>query len=295
MSQQKKLLDRFYKHYGNFRVAFKNGYGFWSHFIYPEHRAKYAAEREDLTDRIIFKDEIVIESDLPMRKMNRGVTSLIENKLLKYHISFSTWFSGGKSYHIHVNMPELMLMQKEDVKMLKELFIKWIYEFDIEQLHKHKIDLMLCGNHLIRLEGAPHPETNMKKTLYSDSVSDEPNKIPLIVWNKLIELKNKPRYIYTTHKFDDRPCLIYLATTKIEDCRERIFFVLYCNYKRYYGVDKAVEFMMNWNELQGNHLSKVRMNAIMRGCNKNNMAPSCRYIKNLLEELGVDVCKSCRV
>ena len=71
--EQKKVLDTFYKRYGMFRVAANTRHG-WTYFNYKSDDAILVLKGDGITDRDIMKDEIVIESDLNMRKMNMGLS-----------------------------------------------------------------------------------------------------------------------------------------------------------------------------------------------------------------------------
>ena len=72
LKRQRKRLDKYRRKYGKFTVAARTTYGCWIYEKYPTRDAKRLWKTEALTDRQIFHDEIVIETDLSMRKMNQG-------------------------------------------------------------------------------------------------------------------------------------------------------------------------------------------------------------------------------
>ena len=175
--EQKKILDNFYKKYGKFRVAAHTQFG-WSYYTYPSDNALYMLKRDDLTDRSIMKDEIVIENDLNMRKMNMGLSLQHEKKLRMNGISYTKWFSGNKSYHIQTYFKELnKINNPEHLKILKKSFLYWMYNFDYDKIANNKLDTQLTGKVLIRLEHSCHPQTMQRKTLYTEHETDF-NKLP---------------------------------------------------------------------------------------------------------------------
>src|SRR3990167_6051716 len=183
--EQKKLLDKLKKNYGKFRVASRTSYGVWSYSNYPSNNAKWFLEHDSLTDRNIMIDEIIIESDLPMIKMTRGVTIQHERKLLKYGFSYEKWFSGNKSFHLQIVFPEIgMIQEPYKRKIIKQCFIKWLV--GIDNVSRHKIDMMLCGNHLIKLERSWHHMTGERKRMISENESDVVNRIPQEVWEMYV-------------------------------------------------------------------------------------------------------------
>src|SRR3990167_2452559 len=295
MKEQKKVLDRLAKRYGKFKVAMMTTYGSWSYFNYPSDNGKYHCLNDDLKDRQIMHDEIVIESDLSMRKMNRGVSERIEKRLLRKNIEYSKWFSGGKSYHIHLTMPELLKFSGEDLKLLKRLFVLWLYDFDIQEVYRHKIDLQLCGTHMIKLEYSPHSETNIRKQLISENDSDKQNKIPEIIWSKFKQEKEYvPNKNFKPQSFDDKECLKYFTKNKVSDGKQRIAFILFNNYKMSYGIEAATDFIKNWNaEINKYAIPEVKLNGIIRSGKLNERYPGCRYVGDIIGELGLDLCKDC--
>ncbi len=293
--EQKRILDRFYKNYGHFGVAAKTIY--WKHMTYPSSEAIDWLKAGKITDRKIMKDEIIIESDLPMRKMNKGVAEKIEKKLRKNNMSYEKWFSGNKSYHIHTNFPELVLMRNSnDLKLLKRCFLLWIYSFDEQSLGKHKIDLQLTGNVMIRMEYSFHPITGQVKELYAEHEVDESNTLPASVWLKYLEQK-KVIYISDGNKsVFEKECIMFFYKTPVADARHRIAFILFNQFKREFGVDKASKVLKEWNlNTQNNHIQEKEIEYIIKYHSKHNKSPGCRYIKDVLIDLGVSdrICRNC--
>ena len=233
---QKKLLRKLKSVYGKFKVASYNTSGYWDYNIYPSENASWYLEHDALSDRMIMKDEIVIESDLSMMQMNRGITRQHEKKLLENHIGFETWYSGNKSFHTHTTFPELLKLPLSECNTIKRLFILWLYDFDDKKCASHKIDMQLCSNHLIRLEYACHPMTGIRKRLTNEHELDVDNKLPVEVWLRYNEIKSKYKpAVY--NNMSQKYCIKYLLSTPIEDGRHRVAFVLFKVLKNSKGVD----------------------------------------------------------
>jgi len=306
--RQKRLLDRIYKHYGSFKVASHTTYGYWVYFNYPSKRVNNVLESNGVTDRYILQDEIVIETDMNMRKMNRAVSEQQEKKLLKHNYSYKRWFSGNKSYHIHTIFPELMMINNDyDRKLLKSLFIKWLYglldDVSVELFNKrkasligHKVDLQLCGKHLIRLEHSQHTKTGVRKRLLSENISDTINKLPYIVWKKFVLLSAKFKSDKPIIQVKDMNCINYFLNNEVEDCRKRVAFILITNLKSRYGLKTASDIIKSWNNsVNHNHFSEGYITYITNYHACNNYTPKCKYIQDILFELGLDLCDECKV
>lgn len=107
--------------------------------------------------REVLKDEIVIEFDFNDFKglikdfqdivSNPGIKKTGDN-LFKEGFSFSVWSHNGKSPHLHIQNLPIKHLNKEELKLFKEFFIK---KFVPIEYHKY-LDFSLCGVHLVRLE-----------------------------------------------------------------------------------------------------------------------------------------------
>src|SRR3990167_5508466 len=178
MTKQKiqNVLEKYRSEYVSFNVALqiflgKDAKPDWRHFTYPseEYTKFFEFMDDECSDRIVFPNEIVVDSDLKidghlatLKTQYEIYTRFIYAKMFKYKISHSVWFSGNKSYHIHSffdNIPKDL--SKDDLRMLKELFIRWLFNCDrmyplcrkceglysngvLCQLRVNSIDLELC-------------------------------------------------------------------------------------------------------------------------------------------------------
>lgn len=293
--KQRKRLNRFYRTYGKFEIASRTSYGIWRYFTYPSLTATQLLKEEGITDRRIMKDEVVIETDMQMRKMNYGVSMMHEKKLLKHNIAYERWWSGNKSYHTQVHFPELMMVNDAaDLKLLKRLFMLWMYDFDEDKASKHKLDLQLSGNHLIKMEYSKHHSTGNTKRLYSENISDKDNVLPISVWVTYTRMKRMPKRDMRKVKMSRMKCMLYFLDNKLNDCRKRVMFVLLNNLRDEFGMKKAIEMIRDWNDMHNNHISDVDMDWMINYHAKTKYTPKCKYIRDVLRELNmVKLCKSC--
>ena len=286
--QQKKLLDNFYKRYGKFRVAAHTQWG-WRYFMYPDELAISVLQKDGITDRDIMKDEIVIENDMNMLRMNSGEAIKHEKKLRDNGIAYKKYFSGNKSFHIQTHFKELMKIKSEqDLKLLKKSFLLWLYNFNEDETSKHKLDIQLSGKHLIRLEEAWHPQTGQRKILYNEHQTDF-NELPEIV--KLHFISEKIKQIQKPKLIDvsvfDKPCLMYLLHNSIEDGRKRAGFILFNNFKQEFSIEQSSKMLTEWYERQQKvNFPKQLIDNYISSYKQHNKAPGCDYIKDFMMSIG---------
>lgn len=301
--EQKKILDKFYKLYGKFRVASHTQWG-WRYFMYPtDTMALTVLKNDGITDRDIMRDEIVIENDLNMRRMNMGLSLKHEKKLRVNGIGYQKWFSGNKSYHIHTHFNELNLIQDtHDLKLLKKAFLLWLYKFDEDKLSSTKLDIQLTGKHLIRLEHSWHPNTMQRKTLYSEHITDN-NQLPETVVSYYISEKKKKEQLPKAKYISvfDRPCIMDMYRNPLEDGRHRAAFILFNNFKKEFGNTIAGRMLIEWHQNQvaqtGIHKTTLTIkdiNYIIGYHSNHNRYPGCAYIKDYMTSIGKKkVCDEC--
>jgi len=117
---------------------------------------------EEPTDREIMINEIVIETDEDI-ETNKKLTKLFQQKLREQNISYYTYFTSSKSFHIHFFVINIQKYLKQyTCKSVKEEIVKTItgtnYRFvDAQNFYPKK---------LIRLEGSIHPKTNRQVMLF---------------------------------------------------------------------------------------------------------------------------------
>ena len=276
-----------------FRVAANTRHG-WTYFNYKSDDAILVLKGDGITDRDIMKDEIVIESDLNMRKMNSGIAIQHERKLRMNGIGYKKWFSGNKSYHIHTNFPELNIIKDaNDLKLIKKSFLMWLYGFNEQEMSNHKIDMSLCGKHLIRLEHAWHPSTSQRKTLFTENETDY-NKIPTIVWLHFYNEKRKKFPVIKGTSVFEKNCIMDIYRNTLDDGRKRAAFILFNNFKKEFGVERASKMLLEWNRNNNNYISYNDIIYIIDYYSQTDKYPSCNYIKEYMISIGrKSVCDSC--
>jgi len=304
----KEVLEKLEKKYGKFKVAYQyhgNKKRFWEHLDYPSPKANGMVE--DITDRHVMDDEIVIETDMNLSKINRSVTNLML-KIIQKKFNYKCYFSGGKSYHIHLIFPELMSYKDDRDRMLmKRLFARWIFGCPMDfyscsgcdtklkittgqivtcGLIRYKLDMNLMGKHMIRIEGAEHPNTGIKKRLYKSCDDFSWNKLPIEVIERFKRItKVFPSSKKFTNGVADKDCVKLLMNTDLKDGRKRAAFIIYNNLKLKYDNGKAEDLFKQWCE--SIKLDKMSMMGVIHSGKDSDRAPGCAYNKSLLREIGL--------
>ena len=286
MNTVRTILEVYRKKYGKVKVAFKHTSGWWKHFTYPGREVEWFIENDSITDRQIFQDEIVFETDMNMRKMNYGEARRIAKKLRDNGIAYKMWFSGGKSYHIHMIFPELNFITDDyHRKLLKEQFLKWLYDFDEKEIINHKVDLALTGNHMIKLEYGWHHTAGRIKTLKEDHVVDGGNHIPQVVWNKWTDMKRDYTPIKDMNfKYDEVPAWVnYFLKNRFTDCTQRIAYAMYFTLRRTPMKKQAEQLIFNWSQAQPKKMHKSSLRSMFKS--KKTYTITNKYVNQLLKEV----------
>lgn len=289
-------LIKYYEIYGPFRVAFchrKTKY--WYHCKFPsEEFNKRIKLKGETIHRIIMHDEIVIETDLTSWYDNKIINEGVVDKCLSEMWSFKSWTSGNKSFHTQLFFPQLNNIKSPyKLKIAKEHFIKWFFDNNVEDL---KVDLGLCGNHLIRAEYQLHEKTKRNKIPIVEHETDEPNKLPIDVlksYNKEIQSINS--YKYTIKTNIRMPCITKLTSISLQDGKKRVLFILASHFKSTMDKFKLISFLNNWSmSRQQGALSYGLIQSIAYNQYKTKMKPGCRYVKTVLEDIGLKyMCYGC--
>ena len=124
--------------------------------------------------REILNDEIVIEFDMP-KDWDKGLKEFQEQisipaidktstNLAWNGITCEVWDHKGKSPHLHIHDLPIAHLEKDKLKMFKELFIK---KYTPEKYLPY-VDFSLCGIHLLAIEGVEHwkGKYSIKKLLH---------------------------------------------------------------------------------------------------------------------------------
>jgi len=156
------------------------------------------------TDRQIMENEIVIETDYDIIE-NKRLTKIFQSTLKEKNISYFTYYTGSKSFHIHFFIKDIQ-------KYTNTYILKSIKEEVAKDIAKENYKFVDSANFndkkLIRIEGSIHPKTKRKGTLFdkfvgndyeiNDALLSRIKKIPknICETDDLVFEKDKKRYCY---------------------------------------------------------------------------------------------------
>jgi len=309
MNEPINWMRKHYKKYGNFRVAAEFSKGYWKYFIY---KSRYFFDFWNSLNgfqpnhRDVFKDEIVIEGDLPKRLDNYRNSVKIEKMMNDKGISYLKFYSGNKSYHIHSYWPELNNVEGHRRAYLKKKIISWMLGCEVSCKHadcnikKFDVDFQLTGNHLVRMEYGLHNKTGRRKILLK-TVDNGKNFIPQEVKEDYEKFNNRMKrwQPIDSNIKADMNCMKYFTSEDTGDCRKRILFFII---NRLIGQGKSskevTDVVFNWNinVLFTYFTTEVLLRHIHTAFDKPKPEYNvgCPYARSLLEQLGkLVVCKGC--
>lgn len=278
--------------------------GWWDRCLFLSE--EYDANKE-YNHRSILRNEIIIEYDDDNKEINKQLTDKIISRLKEDNISYSKYFSGNKSVHVHLLVDVNGVM---NLSLLKNAFIRYYTqnarwgtkEDDILPLP----DMGLCGDRLIRMEGGVHEKTgNHKEHLYTTTGYGELNKIPQPVWDlydkmyeRVLKWKSTKMSKEVANSEQVKLILDTVRFNKYGDGRERALFILIHMLKDHYkekfpdnereGKKALADFLSTWyKSSKGHKLTNIDVyNKVCYHYNRNyNM--SIVYINTFLEELGI--------
>jgi hypothetical protein len=257
--------------------------------------------------RSILYNEVVIEYDYEDKELNEKLATLVTDRLRDDKIKYSKWFSGGKSYHVHI----LVNPNKcRNISLLKNVICRYYGTFyknpEDGKIYKEKKsetfikiipDIRLCAeNHLIRAEYGAHEGTGNLKTLVSKSPGyPEVCEITEDVWKEYIKQQSTVimrRVSTDVNKITDLPGFKYIATSHLfreaEDGRERAMFILIHSLKDDYRDDKVgfIRYIQDWYKYSGGY--KITDNQIKhKVCYHWDKSYSLnKFLNDLLESIG---------
>lgn len=306
-------LARYRKKYGPFNVMYTFDKNHHVHMVYPSEKYDgYASKGEQPTDRNVFFDEVVIETDLEEKESNITAAKRIRQCLEAHELKYTVWDSGNKSIHHHLFFPGLKKFKDEPRRLaqMKERIMRWILYCDRTDMKRcsrcigllrngmpcliraDKVDLQLCNNHMIRMEGGWHHKTGRHKTLVHESVLRDENTYPVELEKDMSE--EVPQIALNERKPSQR-CVQYLLNTKLPDCKKRALFLL-CGLLRRDGREpkEVLALIILWNKLQGDVFHKQEIQDHIERAFSSRVNPGCTYCSSLMAELGRgDLC--CRI
>lgn len=273
--------------------------------------------------RVVLDNEVVIEYDTPNRDLNLAFARIVEQQLEKHNIKYSLWYSGNKSYHLHMifnkkNATRISLLKKSIARHFGTLYFSAksniIHWTDYEKLSDNekesyvKIlpDLRLCdNNHLVRAEYGLHEESGNNKRLVrmSPCYADEESDLPVGVWqyysNKLTAVIKRKVSLSVNEVIDSEEVKLLLSTTnfkKYGDGKKRALFILinllkknsYNPNGKYDTKEELIEFLWDWYKYVGGYQNTKIDISRMVGYywNKDYSRMSVRYIREVLEDIG---------
>lgn len=179
-------------------IDLKTNKDYWSKWI-PASKWNWD---NDPTDRQVMFNEIIIETDEDI-ELNRKLTKEFHKTLKQKKISYYTFFTSSKSFHIHFFADGLEDIDGEQRKLIKIEIAKEI----TGKNYKYVDGANFIDKGLIRIENSIHPKTNKKVRLFDKFignnfvVTDELIKKTKVCKPKHIEIVNSQgNYCYVVEK-----------------------------------------------------------------------------------------------
>jgi len=266
------------------RPTLKDSWGDRCIFLSREYNA-----HKHYNHRSILSNEVVIEFDDNDANKNREYADEVARRLKLDNISFSKWFSGNKSVHIHFFID---VGQARNISLLKNTIMRY-YTKDLPLP-----DLRLSTpNHLVRAEYGKHEKTgNIKSFISCNGKYPEICKLPKPLWdyyvsrqitvikrkvstdvNQLSELEGF-KYIVSSHMFRE-----------VDDGRERAMFMLIHVLKPKYKdrKDEFIKFMQDWYKYSGGRqLTDLQIERKVNYHWNREYNFTEKYLYDLLESIG---------
>jgi len=152
----------------------KNNTIYWSKWI----KASQWNWETEPTDRQILFNEIVIETDEPEMMTNQKLTIEFQKTLKEKGISFYTYYTGNKSFHIHFFVDGLENIEQDQRKLIKKTIAKEITKDN----YKYVDEANFHEKSMIRIEGTTHLKTKKKSRLFEKYINKN-----YVLTNELIE------------------------------------------------------------------------------------------------------------
>ena len=145
--------------------------------VYPTLTANY---------RNRYLNEAILETDFPEKETNFRTISHACKILADKGIFYSLWFSGNKSFHIHVLF---------DHDLTKPMIRAWVYSIFAKSLADSFDDVNWSEKRLIGIENETHRKTGVKKTLVESFESERVNVFPQkIIQDALAEEEKRKQF-----------------------------------------------------------------------------------------------------
>jgi len=234
---------------------------------YPDREPNY---------RMRFPNEGFFETDYDLPETNRECMSYAARLLKKKDIPHELYFSGNKSFHLHVFF---------DIDTDKRMLLTWAAEAMNPVLAEAFDPANLSKKRLVAIPGQPHRKTGVLKTLVSSHRAGELVHYPEELLQRLEAVREKTMRVYSEPIPFTGKCLV------AELSKERLFptgnrhMILLPNVV-------AVLPREEWKavaQAQGMPLSEVE------GWASETRQFNCRQLQDYSENVGVwkDTCRKC--
>ena len=272
--------------------------------------------------RSVLDCEVVIEYDNPDKSLNFRFIKKAEELIKRDGLDYAIWFSGGKSYHLHImmnfkNASRLSLIKKTVIRYYGTFYINGrnhiVSQFDyngFSDVKKDKYvrmlpDLRLSdNNHLVRAEFGLHEGSGFHKGLirktptYGDSLS----VVSSVIWqsyaDKVTAVIKRQVSIGVGNVIDSPEVKLLLSTTNFKqygDGKKRVLFILINLLKKtvynpegLYGKSELVDFLWDWYKYVGGYeLTKNSISGMVGYYwSRDYSRMGIGYIREVLEEIG---------
>lgn len=268
------------------------------------HPAQEVKEDTHYNHRTIFRDEIVIEYDDEDLNKNYDYAQRTSKKLTQHNIPHSTWYSGNKSYHVHLVL-DLQPYDDKHIRTVKETIMKYYGEHNIKRNGVITPDLNLAvQNHMIRAEHGIHEYTQKHKTIIDEDykypeLTSLPKPVNKAVYKalrkakKYIEKAQNNKEIDTTH-IQKQPLYKYLRNPenmkRVGDGKKRFLFVL-VNQLRQNGktYEDTLQEVKDWYyQAGGEEYTPEQIKSHVQHSYNNNYTPGKKYLESLKEDIQIE-------
>ena len=272
--------------------------------------------------RSVLECEAVIEYDNPDKYLNLRLIKKAEEQIKRDGLDYAIWFTGGKSYHLHVlfdvkSASRISLLKKVILRYYGTLYIdarnhivteSEYKEFDSVKQDKYVRMLpdlrMSDNNHLVRAEYGLHEGSGNKKGLirktvkYGECLSVLPSGVWQSYSDKITAVIKRKVSEGVGQVIDSPEVKLLLSTTdfkKFRDGKKRALFILINLLKKNrfnpegkYDKTELVDVLWDWYKYVGGYELTKNSIAGMVGYywTRDYSRMGVGYIREVLEELG---------
>lgn len=282
------LLSYYYKNFQKdillaFRPTINHSWGDRVKFL-----SKDFNPYKEYNHRMILDNEIIFEYDFPDLKLNKKYVDVICKRLNADGISWSKWFSGSKSYHLH------LFVNPRKVNDLS-LWKRTVTLYYTKGLPRP--DMQMCSPHMIRMEYGVNEKTGNRKSFISKSKGfPSQSELPDSVWElyasrKRNSMSNKATY-NTKDLTNSKEVRLLMDATTLKDAgdgRERaLFFLIHILKVKYDKRQDLEDFLVDFYKYSGGKtMSSSEVKRKVRYHWNRSYNISVNAVSNLLDDLGI--------